>query len=743
MSWLSGADGAADSVRLAPGHHLYAGADGVWRCALPGDRFLRLRAPSGVVQRAQQLLQRRAGAPGDDAATSVADQPVDTSGLGPFLESLAERGLLETAEPQASDLSGKVVFLEGDGPIARFVADQLEPHVKVLRGTADHAAVIGADLVISCGGWLPDAHWRQVDSWCVTEGVPWHRCYIEGTDAVVGPCWLPGRTASYADTRGRRLAAAKVPDELRELWSHLDSGPDLPAVPWPGPGGIAVVGGLLVSDALELLRGGPVPTEGQQIRVDPKRVVLHRHPVFPLPSPARQPGGAAMSSVASEPVPELPVSSLVDGRLGLLTRVVREPAQPALPRAFVDYTADVADTTEFAPWVADAIAGGAALDDPEHARNAAIGEAIERYCGNAVPDELPFGSFEQLTAAGDAPLDPAELALYSPHQYGLAGFPFVPLTRSLEVSWVSGSDLRTGAAVMVPASLTYLNVHRGGRRAEPPIAFQAFAGIAAGTTAAAAQRSALEELVERDAVTIWWSTGIEARRVDVAADPLLTGVLTDQEFAGMSVTFLAVPCSFDLPVIGVFLEDRRRGLVGFGSACRATPAAAAAKALTEAITTYTIGRELSEPDGDFWTSVRSGRLRQEPYRPFRPDRGYRAEFRPDWRDLTVLDLNLQLYLDPAMQGEPLRRLRDPEGGVVALDELPAVPGENPGATYVDRASAGLRPAHRPADVQLVQWLQGALRRGSRRGAGHGHPQGVQRQWPEGRGARCPVEGIRP
>jgi len=506
--------------------------------------------------------------------------------VAPFVDGLAERGLLDTA-PAATDLRSRVVGIEGDGPIASMVADLLGPVTTVARTSLDPETLAGLDAAVSCTGWLPDAHWQRIDRWCLAAGVAWHRCYSEGGRFHVGPLLVPERTAGYADTRARRLAAARLPDELRGLWAYLDAGGPMPPVPWPDPGGVAVVAGMLVADVLAHLSGRPVPGGDQQLEVDPATLGVTRHAVLPLPR-----GGTD----GEQPGRSTPVAGLVDPCFGLITQVVRAPPVAGVPRAFVDYAADVATTTQFATWAADPVTGGAALGDPERARAAAIGEAVERYCGNAVPDELPVGSAASLTAAGHRVLDPEGLALYSATQYAQPGFPFTPLTTELEVSWVPGHDLDTGDEVLVPAALVHLNLHRT-RSGEPAILCQAYAGIAAGDGVAQAERSALEELLERDAVTIWWSSGAEAAVLDVDCDPVLTPVLTDARACGLDVNVLRIPCVFDVPVVGVFLEDRVRGLVGFGSACRSTPGAAAQKALTEALVTYTITRELAEHDG--------------------------------------------------------------------------------------------------------------------------------------------------
>ena len=129
---------------------------------------------------------------------------------------------------------------------------------------------------------------------------------------------------------------------------------------------------------------------------------------------------------------------LVDARLGLLTAVVRHPQQPGLAVAWIGYGAHVAETNVHAPYTVDRYGSGASLGDPDQARRAAIGEAIERYCGNVVPDDLPLASFAELRAAGRSAADPAELALYSADQYATPGFPFVAFTRELRVAWALG-----------------------------------------------------------------------------------------------------------------------------------------------------------------------------------------------------------------------------------------------------------------------------------------------------------------
>ncbi|MEJ8646145.1 YcaO-like family protein [Streptomyces sp. MS1.HAVA.3] len=89
----------------------------------------------------------------------------------------------------------------------------------------------------------------------------------------------------------------------------------------------------------------------------------------------------------------------------------------------ISYTARLSGRPEFARWAVDAATAGAALGDHERARIAALGEAVERFCGNVVPDTLPIASHAELARAGRAAVDPREFALYSRAQYARRGFP--------------------------------------------------------------------------------------------------------------------------------------------------------------------------------------------------------------------------------------------------------------------------------------------------------------------------------
>lgn len=258
--------------RLASGAHLFRGTDGAWRVVDPTGQFFRLRSESPLLSELQPVLHGRAPASPtlDDAQTARA------------IDALRRQGFIASPD-DPPNLRPSTVLIESDTPVGDRVASLLDPYVTVMRGPLGSAGELPPDLSVSCAGWLPDSRWRATDEVLRSAGAPWHRCHAEGRRWVIGPITIPGRTATYGDTRSRILAASRRADELAGHWSYLDAGVCLPPVPELPPGAVAVVAGLIVADILAVLAGEPAPSEGYQLIFDPITSEVARHPVLPLP----------------------------------------------------------------------------------------------------------------------------------------------------------------------------------------------------------------------------------------------------------------------------------------------------------------------------------------------------------------------------------------------------------------------------------------------------------------------------
>lgn len=377
-----------------------------------------------------------------------------------------------------------------------------------------------------------------------------------------------------------------------------------------------------------------------------------------------------------------PYDRLVDPRFGIVLSLTRREHPPEMPPSLVSFTAKVCDSRRLGPWQGDRVALGTAFHDPEPARRAAIGEAVERYCGNFIPAGLRRASYRDLLAAGEPALDPADLVLYSERQHSTRGFPFVRFTQDLPVLWTEGTDLGTGRTVLAPASLAYINYFLGERAAEPRTNFVIYSGVAAGPSREAAELSALLELVERDATMIWWMSGSPCRAIDLEAEPVLRSALAGPADDGtIRYHLIEIPTPFEIPVLGALIHDTALGIVALGAACRPDPEAAALKALAEAIHLRSFSKEMLAEDGSVWRSMRSGILDPRAYKPYRADRAYRDSFRPDFRDVTDLGAQAQIYLDPRMHVHVERITRAPVS--LGLADLPRVPGPDARASCLE------------------------------------------------------------
>jgi hypothetical protein len=255
---------------ISPGHHLYVGPDGAWRYSAPGDRFVRVGGPDASLRDAQQVLH------------GVRDEAGADDQLRRVLDGFRTRGLV-APRTRTSPRPVRAIHVDGANVVATLVAELLRPHGEVAVGPVDEGVVTQSDLLISCAGWLPDARWQEIDGWCVASGTPWHRLHFEGLSAVLGPLYVPGETASYADARGRRLAASGVAAELAAHWSYLDGPDPKPPVPWPDAAGAGILAGILVRDALGILQGESAPSQGRQLVVELASARISHHPVLPLP----------------------------------------------------------------------------------------------------------------------------------------------------------------------------------------------------------------------------------------------------------------------------------------------------------------------------------------------------------------------------------------------------------------------------------------------------------------------------
>jgi len=190
------------------------------------------------------------------------------------------------------------------------------------------------------------------------------------------------------------------------------------------------------------------------------------------------------------------------------------------------------------------------------AAGSCISEAVEFLSQWAPPDrEFAAATPAQIAHGWDSSAIDQLLAL----------FPVEAPSGAPRLRWAKGTLLARGSPVLLPASLCYRNVRDPG---VPGPAIKLSSGCGAGQTIEQALLHALLELVERDAIALWWLGGRAGRRL-LPDDGLPPDLQCELQRAGSSrvswlldiTTDLGVPC-----VVALSTDAKGRGLAcGFAA----------------------------------------------------------------------------------------------------------------------------------------------------------------------------------
>jgi ribosomal protein S12 methylthiotransferase accessory factor len=264
---------------------------------------------------------------------------------------------------------------------------------------------------------------------------------------------------------------------------------------------------------------------------------------------------------------------------GLFTRVGPVPSRPHDP--------DVAIWGALlAPWGPrpEPIGVGGAGWDPSAARDATLGESVERW----QPCALPADRFVE--ASFDAwPLDepavaPSRWILFAPDQYDQPGFPFRPLTSRTVCRWVCCRTMPDGTPCWVPEDFAFLFARTGTAHT---FGASISTGLSSGRPGHPVLLRGVQEVIERDALMgAWWGRyrlcDWEPGRVLEALDSSLRNRLLRPN---LRYRFYRVdsPYSAHATIVTIEGDDHEGFCFSTGSACRETRAASWEKSLLEAV----------------------------------------------------------------------------------------------------------------------------------------------------------------
>ena len=257
---------------------------------------------------------------------------------------------------------------------------------------------------------------------------------------------------------------------------------------------------------------------------------------------------------------------------------------------FLVCPAAVPDSNRF-----DRLCSGKGRTD-EQARTSALCETLERFSSVYQGDEATVtGSLDSLRAdpACDAePIHVNALQQFSERQFD-ARDAINALTRDVRkqvpprftsrdiIDWTPAWSLVNGRRRLVPLSYCY---------AETPDSAQAMAacvhnpnGCAAGSSLDEAILQGMLELIERDAVAIWWYNRIARPGIDLAAfdDPYFDALVHEYATFGWRVWALDITTDLAVPTVVALAENPRDGRFSIGFGCHPDGRIAVQRALTE------------------------------------------------------------------------------------------------------------------------------------------------------------------
>ncbi|RAG85328.1 hypothetical protein DN069_12385 [Streptacidiphilus pinicola] len=231
--------------------------------------------------------------------------------------------------------------------------------------------------------------------------------------------------------------------------------------------------------------------------------------------------------------------------------------------------------------------GGKGLTDTE-AKTSALCEAVERYCGTRHGDEPVV--VDTLRALGDQAIHPNACQLFAQAQFAdrarwnRSGSPFhhvpEPFEADRPVEWTPVWSMTAQRPRLLPTSMLYYSpTGAGGPYADSN-------GNAAGSSLEDALLQGFLELVERDAVALWWYNRTRQPAVDLEGfgEPYIARLREGHHRLGRELWALDLTADLGIPTM-VALSRRTDGPaedIVFGFGAHFDPAIALRRALTEA-----------------------------------------------------------------------------------------------------------------------------------------------------------------
>ncbi|MBO1334101.1 TOMM precursor leader peptide-binding protein [Streptomyces sp. VRA16 Mangrove soil] len=620
------------------------------------------------------------------AVLREAASALEPAAAGAALAALESAGLLRlrnaTALPDAEaywDLAGldggraahevaaaqvRVVALPGTDP-ARLHTALTESGIRVAAAGEEAAFAL-----VLCADYL-DPALGPVNAALRAEGLPWLLARTGGADPWVGPVFRPDAGPCWAclapRLRGHRRSEAVLQRHL-----GLEGPVGRPAAGLPA--GASAAAQLAALETAKWLAGIRNPGQSAVHVLDTLRLTTDAHPVATLPQcpvcgdpelvarqvrarfvPASRPKAEQDSGGHRALTPQQMLDRyghLVDPVTGIIKEINRARNCPDFMECYLSGQNLAMGAASLAGLRAGlrALSGGKGVTETD-ARTSALCEAVERYSGTRHGDEPVV--VDSYRALGPVAVHPRECQLYADRQvrdrdtWNAAGSWLThvpePFDEDRPTEWTPVWSLTGDTQRLLPTSMLYFS------QGPAPDGLSADSnGNAAGSSPEDALLQGFLELVERDAVALWWYNRLRQPAVDLdrADDPYVDRVRAGCRRAGREVWALDLTSDFGIPVVAALSRriDSPVEEVVFGFGAHFDPRIALRRALSEmgqllpAVAPGRNGSEyaISDPEPVRWW--RKATVANQPYLApdpdAEPDPVFRNRFTPrtDLRD---------------------------------------------------------------------------------------------------------------
>jgi ribosomal protein S12 methylthiotransferase accessory factor len=542
------------------------------------------------------------------------------------LELLAQKGyVVDGSVPIASqraaafwellDIAPEVVhrrLSEAAVSVAAFGSASAEPLVAELAELGVRTGAEG-DLWIAVTDDYQQVGLDELGRRCRELGRPWLLMKPSGMEAWLGPLFLPGENGCF-------MCLAYRLDKHRKLEGFLRRrrGGDAPiivstaALPSTERAAVATAA---TEIARWVVSGKSEALEGNVLAFDAAKLERTAHAVSRRPQCVRC-GDPALVAAAQTRPPELrslrtswnddggyrsvsPEETLarlerhispITGVLAHLRLALQKGGSRLIPSYIADHNfAQMGSDLFFLEEAQRSRSGGKGKSDVQ-AKVSAVCESIERYSGVYQGDEAVVRA--RLADLGPAAIHPAEILQISERQYAerdrwnAMGSRFVSIPErfdaAMEIGWSPVHPLLGGEPRHVPTSCCYYGY---GKKQRELFALADSNGCAAGATREEAAYQGLMELIERDAVALWWYHRLRRPRVDFESfgDPYLLEL--EEYYGTIHRSLWALDLTHDLGIPTFVAISRRTDkapediVFGFGS--HLDPRIALLRAVTE------------------------------------------------------------------------------------------------------------------------------------------------------------------